>query len=226
MPQIPSTTAVRQRRRTFIAMVLRRARPGSGTAAAWRRRRTWSLPVADLGSLIHSVPFAVVGGVATRLYMPERHTLDLDILVAAEDAQRLHAELRGAGCTYRGALSVAGSQWLLPDGTSLDVLESAEPWAAAALRQVRRAPDGLPVVDLPYLVLLKLSAGRTQDLADVSRMMGAASAANAQAVRQVVATHLPDALEDLESLMALGRLEDQGEDASDDAGDAEQPEQP
>ena len=35
-------------------------------------------------------------------------------------------------------------------------------------------PDGLPIIDLPYLVLMKLSASRTQDLADISRMLGLA----------------------------------------------------
>ena len=38
----------------------------------------------------------------------------------------------------------------------------------------RQAPDGLPVIALRYLVLMKLEAGRTQDLADVSRMHGGA----------------------------------------------------
>ena len=40
----------------------------------------------DLRSLV-SGPFLVVGGVATRLYAPERMTDDLDVLVAMNEAE-------------------------------------------------------------------------------------------------------------------------------------------
>ncbi|MEW6752778.1 MAG: hypothetical protein AB1505_17635 [Candidatus Latescibacterota bacterium] len=194
-------------RRFFVAMARRRARPGSGTAATLRARRSWSLPVSDLLNLIRHTPFVVVGGVATRLYMQERVTLDVDILVAAADAARLHEELRTAGCRHEGPLSMGGSHWVLPDGGGLDVLESEAAWVRAALASPRRAPDGLPVADLPYLVLLKLQASRTQDLADVSRMLGGAPEPELDRVRQVVRAHLPEAAEDLESLIVLGRME-------------------
>ncbi len=193
--------------RAFIDMAMRRARPGSGSTAEYRLQRTWTLPVSDLSQIIRSTPFVVVGGVATRLYMPERMTLDLDILVAMQDVPRLHAELTSAGCRKIGPLSAGGSHWTLPDGSGLDVIESGAAWVADALAMSRRAPDGLPVVDLPYLVLMKLDAGRTQDLADVSRMLGAATEADLQPVRQLIHTHLPDAAEDLQSLIELGRLE-------------------
>ena len=54
------------------------------------------------------------------------------------------------------------------------MIESDADWVPEALATARRAPDGLPVIDLPYLVLMKLESGRTQDLADVSRMLGGA----------------------------------------------------
>ena len=194
-------------RRSFIALAQRRIRPGSGSSEAFRARRTWSLPVSDLLGLIRRTPFAVLGGVATRLYMPERMTLDIDIVVSRRDADQLREELEGGGCGFEGPLSAGGSHWILPDGGGLDVLESDAAWVAEALASPRRAPDGLPVADLPYLVLMKLESSRTQDLADVSRMLGGATAADLDSVRQVVGRYLPDAAEDLESLIELGRME-------------------
>jgi hypothetical protein len=163
--------------------------------------------VTDLRSIIRHTRFVVVGGVATRLYMPERATLDLDILVLAEDASALGEELVAAGCRYESPLSTGGSHWILADGTGLDALETKATWAAAALSAPRCAPDGLPVIDLPYLVVMKLEASRAQDLADVSRMLGGATAAELDRTRQAVAAHLPEASEDLESLIRLGRME-------------------
>lgn len=68
-------------------------------------------------------------------------------------------------------------------------------------------PQGLPVLSLPYLVLMKVLSSRTQDLADVSRMLGLATESERQATRQVFEKWWPDALEDLESLIVLGELE-------------------
>jgi hypothetical protein len=57
------------------------------------------------------------------------------------------------------------------------------------------------------LLLMKVMASRTQDLADASRMLGLASHAERQATREVFARWWPGALEDLESLIVLGELE-------------------
>ena len=71
------------------------------------------------------------------------------------------------------------------------------------------AVDDLPpVLPLSYLVLTKLLASRVQDIADVTRMLRVATAKQLDEVRDVVARHLPDASEDLESLLELGKLED------------------
>jgi hypothetical protein len=54
---------------------------------------------------------------------------------------------------------------------------------------------------------MKLIAGRSQDLADISRMLGGAADLKLQQVKQVIAQYLPNAMEDLESLIILGKLE-------------------
>jgi hypothetical protein len=60
---------------------------------------------------------------------------------------------------------------------------------------------------LAYLVLIRFESGRVQDLTDVTRMLGQAGLGMLEAVRQVFAEHLPDEMEDLESLIVLGKME-------------------
>jgi len=196
-----------QFRRQFITLVKKRIQPGSGSSLDFLTQRTWVHPVTDLNTLIQQAPFVVVGGIATRLYMPERLTLDLDILIHSRDAVLVYQDLERHGSQCLGELGIPGSRWRLTDGTDLDVLESSEAWAEAALSSPESAPDGLPVIALPYLVLMKLQASRTQDLADVSRMLGNRPPSELEPVRRTIATYLPTACEDLESLISLGNLE-------------------
>lgn len=197
------------RRKRFLDLVHRLVRPGSGSTVEFLNQRTWSHPVTDLNAIIQRVPFVVVGGVATRLYMPERMTLDVDILIRAEDSVLVYGELQQSGHQRTGDLSIGGSQWQLLDGTCLDILEGTDDWVVKALAEPNYGPDGLPVITLPYLVLMKLLAGRSQDLADISRMLGGALEEELDSIRGVVGQYLATAQEDLESLIALGQLERQ-----------------
>ncbi|USR92923.1 hypothetical protein NEA10_09485 [Phormidium yuhuli AB48] len=162
--------------------------------------------MSDLRSIIQT-PFVIVGGIATRLYMPERMTDDLDILILADNSGRLYGELEQAGREWVGELMIGGSSWRLSDGTILNVREFEQAWVAEAIANPNFSPDGLPVIGLPYLVLMKLQASRVQDLADVSRMLGGADEEMLNSVRSLVGVYLSDASEDLESLITLGRLE-------------------
>ena len=54
---------------------------------------------------------------------------------------------------------------------------------------------------------MKLGAGRTQDLADISRMLGGADAGGIAESRRIVARYRPEDAEDLESMIRLGKLE-------------------
>ncbi|MEA5618980.1 hypothetical protein VB711_14180 [Cronbergia sp. UHCC 0137] len=196
-----------QKRKQFISLVMKYVKPGSGSSIEFLNKRTWNHPVTNLNIIIKQAPFVVVGGVATRLYMPERMTLDLDILVRVEDAKLIYQDLEKANGEKIGNLSIPGSQWKLDDGTSLDVLEFDGYWVTEALNNPNYAADGLPIIDLPYLVLMKLIAGRSQDLADISRMLGGANDSQLQQVKKVINQYLPNAVEDLESLVILGKLE-------------------
>src|SRR5215218_8797183 len=114
------------RRKQYLALASRRARPDSGSSRALLVSRNWQDPGMDIGVDLQRVrtPFVVGGAVATWLYMPQRMTRALDLLVLATDAPRLHAELAEAGCARTGTLSI---------GSELDVLESSEPWAVEAV---------------------------------------------------------------------------------------------
>lgn len=200
----PDLTDATARRRLLLDIVRRRVRPGSGSAVDFLRTRTWSEPTVDLHRI--RTPFVLVGATATALYMPERQSEDVDILILASDAAELHRELTEAGCTLEGRLTIGGSSWQTPGGR-LDVIEADAPWAADAVGTPNRSPTGLPVISLPYLVLMKLHASRTIDLGDVTRMLGLADEAAREQIREVVRAYYPEALEDVESMIDLGELE-------------------
>lgn len=208
------------RRATYLEIMRRRVRPGRGSSLALLRSRE-SCPMPDLTALFSGVRYVVVGGTATSLYMAQRITKDVDVLVSTADAPAAERALVRAGAVgghkvrpYEGPtlgrsnpLEIEGHSWRLPDGSYLDVLWSARPWVEEALAHPQRDYAGLPVVSLPYLVLMKLASSRGVDMGDLSRMLGGAEEDSLVEVRSVVRRFLPDALDDLGSLTELGRLE-------------------
>lgn len=201
---------IRQRvRQTLIDIAYRHQRPGSGSSFTLLRERTAQVKFPDLTTVLHPIPWAVIGAVATRLYMPERTTRDLDILVRTEDKEQVHQRLKRAGFKYQGELAAVGSSWLSPDGIPVDAVERSEPWFARGIieAQENRDQQGLPILPLPYLVLMKFQSGRVQDIADVARMLGQATEDMLNLVRELFKKVQPEELEDLESLIQLGQLE-------------------
>jgi hypothetical protein len=150
--------------------------------------------------------------VAARLYTPERSTRDLDIAVWYEDAPAVRERLAAAGFVYEGYPSIGAASWHSPAGLPLDVVELRDSWARQALEEARDNRDlrGLPILPLPYLVLMKFSAGRLMDMADLSRILGQAGEEELKRVRELFAEFRPNDREDLESLVYLGRPELQG----------------
>ena len=200
-------TTVATRRKAYLALAKRRTLPGSGSSRMHLQRRTINQPTPDLQALLHGVPFVVVGAMAARLYMPERMTQDIDVLVLVDDLAACEQQLQQAGCHKISELSIGGASWELPDGTELDVIASESSWARMAVDEPVMADTGLPTISLPYLVVMKLLSGRAQDIADLTRMLGAADDDMLEQVRAAVAEHVPDAMEDVESMIVLGRME-------------------
>ena len=161
-------------------------------------------------TFLSPIHWAVVGAVATRLYMAERTTQDLDIAVSFKDAPAAREKLRANKFVHQGELSIGGSVWRAPDGQLIDVIEGHEPWWAEALNEAQsnRDAQGLPILPLRYLVLMKFQAGRVQDIADITRMLGQADKHALDGIRSLFQQFAPGDISDLESLITLGKLEE------------------
>lgn len=199
-----------QRRRLIIEMCRRRVKPGSGSSPEFLQRRSALNPWPDLRPILQDLPWAIVGAVATRAYMPERATKDLDVLVHQRDGDQVLAQLQAANYQVISRLALSGFLLQSPDGIEVYLIFGPigpYRWLNEALAQPRQDQAGYPVLDLPYLVLMKLESSRTQDLGDLSRMLGLAGEADLKRVRAMVSRYAPDAVEDVESLIYLGQLE-------------------
>ena len=193
-----------------MSISLRQQKPGTGSAPQFLRRRTATITWPDLRTVLQGFRWAVVGDVATRAYMPERMTGDFDILVHHQDGDAALARLREAGYHVASELSIPGYMLNVPNGTEIDLLLIPFPWIDDALQPDQRDPAGYPVLDLPYLVLMKMETSRVQDVADLSKMLGLAAKEDLARIREIVARYMPAAADDLESLIYLGSLEMKG----------------
>lgn len=193
----------------LIDLALSKAKPGSGTSKDFLTRRSAVKKWPDLSNVLIDVPWAVVGGVATRCYMPERSTVDLDVMIEKKNASIAEALLKKAGFSYKQELSIGGSVWLSIDGEEIDLLESQEEWLADAIKEAKNNldPQGLPVLPFESFILLKFRSGRVQDIADVSRMLGLAPENMLGKTRKLFYELEPDSKDDLENLIILGRME-------------------
>ena len=110
--------------------------------------------------------YAIVGGIATRAYQPERATTGVDVLVAPADMLAARVALKAAGGRLLGTrlmpesqLGLEGETWVVPD-EEIDILWSGSTWAREALNDIRRDQTGAPVVSLAFLVLMMETAAR------------------------------------------------------------------
>jgi len=202
-------TVAAQRRHVLIQMARKRQRPGTGSQVEFLRMRTASMQFPDLRITLSGIPWAVTGAAAARLYMPERMTNDLDILIHKRNSSIVHLRLKQSKAVNRGRLTIGGTSWALATGYPLDVIESREEWVDVALADASHNldPQGLPILPLSYQVLMKFQASRVQDLADITRMLGQATEDQLESTRQLFKKWLHKELDDLESLISLGQLE-------------------
>ncbi len=130
-----SRMLTKDERSSYLAMSERLVKPGSGTHPSVVRERTFHYGSPDLARYLPDVPYVVVGGLATRLYMQERMTLDADVLVAPANATEAEDALVQADCERIGDLTIGGSTWRLPDGSTLDLIVLRDPWAEEAIAE-------------------------------------------------------------------------------------------
>ncbi len=212
----PSRAARVAARAHMLAYSQRRQGPGTGSdlrllrTMGGKTMRWWQSAIeviADGGTKV-----AVAGAVAANSYMPPRQTGDLDLAVAAHEIEAAERSLRMAGWKFVCPLSLygglTGSAWIKSEHP-LDLLGLPEPWGidALAAAQKNRASHGLPTLTLEYLVVMKLISARPQDSADIARMLGAASPAQIDRVRRAARQVLPDEIDVLDQMIALGKLE-------------------
>jgi hypothetical protein len=176
-------------------MAVRRQRRGYGSHLS---KLEQDLIVEDwwpeIDSVLTGIPHAVVGGVAANAYMAPRFTDDLDIGVMLSDLARATSALRAAG-------------W--PDGRRVHLVPIPRRWGRAALDAARRDQrTGVVTLPLGYVVLMKLAVSRSIDIGDLTRLLGGRSDEELAQIREIVRRFGgPDDPEDLEQLIALGRLE-------------------
>lgn len=161
------------------------------------------------------IPHAVVGAVAAAAYMPARATADIDLAVVETVAARLEGHLQARGWQRRGQLAMVGLQgtsWVTTAGHPVDVIYLPGVWGETAIAAAQsNTIDGLPILPLPYLVLMKLLASRLVDTGDLARMLGHQDEATLAAVRKVITAYgRPEDVADLEQIITLGRLEYEG----------------
>ncbi len=85
-------------------------------------------PWPDLRPILQGIPWAIADAVATRAYMPERMTRDLDILVRHRDSDAVRERLEAAGYRYISSLAVPGLLVQSPEGVEVDVILGDYPW--------------------------------------------------------------------------------------------------
>ncbi|MEO1386699.1 MAG: hypothetical protein AAFV85_04880 [Cyanobacteria bacterium J06634_6] len=154
-----------------------------------------------------SLRYVVVGGMASAQYQPARFTEDIDLMVLSEESTTVEQALRSAGWAQLGVISFGGSSWQSQNGELIDLLHAPDQsWVTAALNAPVMTPEGLPIIDLPYLLILKLSATRAVDISDIVGMLQHASDAEKQRIRQTIETYRSDLLEDFDQFDAIAQL--------------------
>jgi hypothetical protein len=204
-----------ERRRFYLDVGLRKRPLGSGSNMETLMQSEREKLSIVMESLFGDIPAAVVGGIATRAYSPERKTKDVDVLVEHERYDEAAEKLRTLGWSADGLLhfpnsllGLYGSAWL-KDGQKLDVLATDQPWAQEALSNRSYDQTGLRVIALPYLVMMKIDSARGIDQGDLTRMLGLLDDAALERIVEVVRRHYgdPHAAEDVRQYALLGKME-------------------
>jgi hypothetical protein len=173
-----------------------------------------------LEQLFDGVDVCLIGAHAVNVYAPERTTQVVDYFTLPENYAAASERLCAAGFVKRATdleffqsrLDLFGVSWDHPESKAkVDLLSSTGSWAEAAFaapRAVNTAGDR--VMPLAYLVLMKLDAARSQDQADLTRILGRVASADVDRVVDVIERHYsrdPALVEDVRQYALLGRWE-------------------
>src|SRR5262245_1177181 len=151
-----------------------------------RAVREVSKMFADAG-----IRHALVGALGANAYRNRpRTTEDIDFLVGNEAFE-----------THAGGFVTMRVPVIEFDGIEVDQVPLTEPVRALETGLIRaHVSDGVPIAPVDTIVLMKLLAGRTQDLADVEAIVD--SGADGELLRAAVQAAAPHHLQVLERLFA------------------------
>jgi hypothetical protein len=145
--------------------------------------------LADVSALLRrrQTPFAMIGAGAMAVHGVSRSTADLDLLTmdatcldraawrALEPSTTVDVRVGDSDDPLGGVVRFTRS-----DERDLDLIVGRPTWQEEAIRRAAlRTEDGIPVVTLPDLILLKLYAGGSQDGWDVEQLLAIDVAGNA-----------------------------------------------
>ena len=203
------------RRRFYLERGLRKRPIGSGSDL----EGLMALPRKALSmnpkEFLPGISAVVVGGVATRMYSPERTTEDLDILVEHVSFSEASKKIQLAGYAKvrdlffpNASLGLYGEAWT-KGNLKIDLISTSQKWGARAVRKHLDDPTGLPIVTLPFLVLMKMDSARGVDQGDLTRMLGRLSDAQCEELIREVAKYSkdPNFADDVRQYAQLGRWE-------------------
>lgn len=160
-------------------------------ARALRPVPTFERAVREVSKMFReaSIRHALVGALGANAYRTRpRTTEDIDFLVGSEAFE-----------THPGGFVTLRVPVVEFDGIDIDQVPLSD--ALAAIEEgLDRAPvsDGVPIGPVDTIVIMKLIAGRTQDLADVEAIVD--SGADRDLLRAAVAKAIPDHRHTLERL--------------------------
>ncbi len=162
-----------QPKNPYIRIALRRAARGTGSSDTFLDQRTAVQHLPDLSRILGGMRWALVGAMALRAYASERLTQDVDIVIHAADEQAARVAFISAGYRIGGSLPIGGCTAHPAEGAgySINVLAFDEPWLNEAPAQPMYDLAGFPVLARHFLILMKLQAGRAQDVADITRLL-------------------------------------------------------
>lgn len=149
-----------------------------------------------------AIDYCLVGGLAVANYVSQRVTMDIDIVVATDDIQRVRGE-------FPGGMDGPVVYSLKVNGVDVDFIKTdSMPWVDDAIRHANIVDIGgvyMRVARPEYLILFKLFVLRERDESDIIQLLRADIGLYERA-RKLVKQYLPEFLDDLKSLDDMASL--------------------
>jgi len=156
------------------------------------------------------VPYAITGAAAMQVYMPQRETYGIDVLVPEEHAATARKFLRRHSRAH-DQVSDDDYYSLRWTKTAICQRNSLLSWVPQALDAAQQGTSyresRIPILPLPWLILSKVTTASRQDFLDVARLIVRTTPAQLDTSVSLIKEHLPEALDELRALYRVGKTE-------------------